>query len=704
MAKNNSPLHGRVPLNTHLSKTLHPMGYDYAFTAACSHIMPVHEDLLLPDDKVYCKFNFYGRNILPFLAPASVDFDFHIDYFFVPMFMLYQPFGSVVYEINDEFSANFYHAFQSGGSGLRATLPLFDLNVFSYAFGYDVPVYSYTRPTGVVTRQKLWNSSFLPSLLGSVDSADSNFVEIPSFESIPQRFYRLMDMLGYDVGFEKMKVSDDDSWTITLEGQHYTPPTFPWPILAYNAIYQRYFRDENIEDYRPLTFNVDDESLNIIQYPNGHQSSDWSRALEMCLIKYSRKYSDYFSSVQKSPLINQRNLLMSVGNDSDIPASLASFGQGLLKSNSFLGFLGNEATSNYPLDSAILSGRYTPTDDVSDASPIVPFSDAPLSIFQSGAVHTDDGTSNFSSENYARTTDQLRQLFAVEKMLMLTNRADKNYDAQTLAHFGIKVPHDVKHELTHIGHERVTMHLSEITALAGTETTALGEYAAKGAVGLNSKGIKFTAPCHGVLMTTLRIIPKYNYFHGVLKRNVVQSRLDLYQPEFDSLGMQPLYRYEVGNMVFDFSNNRDKELVPYKYSSDIQGWQYRYSQWKDNFNRVSPAFKLSPLSNWILADKPYRGYSYGETPMDGFSWNGADSTKMTHYQYDSIYRFGLMASPSDTDNIFGAVYNTKVFYAASGVEHDYASLYATDPFIIFSNIDYNKVSVMSRYSMPKLGL
>lgn len=704
MAKNNSPLHGRVPLNTHLSKTLHPMGYDYAFTAACSHIMPVHEDLLLPDDKVYCKFNFYGRNILPFLAPASVDFDFHIDYFFVPMFMLYQPFGSVVYEINDEFSANFYHSHQSGGSGLLSTLPLFDFNVLSDTFNYNVNIYDYSRPTGLIATQKLWSSSFLPTSLSSHDESSHDFVQIPSFESIPQRYFRLMDMLGYDVGFEKMICSSDDYPNITLQGKHYTPPTFPWPILAYNAIYQRYFRDESIEDYRPLTFNVDDLFFDKTQFPNGEQTHRWARALEMCLIKYSRKYSDYFSSVQKSPLINQRNLLMSVGNDTDVPAPLGSFGQGLLKTNSFLGTIGNETSSNFSFDSAGLAGRYSAPSQIDNPNPITPYADAPLSIFQGGSVHYDDGSDNFKNENYARTTDQLRQLFAVEKMLMLTNRADKNYDAQTLAHFGIKVPHDVKHELTHIGHERVTMHLSEITALAGTETTALGEYAAKGAVGLNSKGIKFTAPCHGVLMTTLRIIPKYNYFHGVLKRNVVQSRLDLYQPEFDALGMQPLYRYEVGNMVFEFSNNRDKELVPYKYSSDIQGWQYRYSQWKDNFNRVSPAFKLAPLSNWILADKPYRGYSYGETPMDGFSWNGADSTKMTHYQYDSIYRFGLMASPSDTDNIFGAVYNTKVFYAASGVEHDYASLYATDPFIIFSNIDYNKVSVMSRYSMPKLGL
>ena len=31
---------------------------------------------------------------------------------------------------------------------------------------------------------------------------------------------------------------------------------------------------------------------------------------------------------------------------------------------------------------------------------------------------------------------------------MITGRTKKNYDAQVLAHFGVNVPHDVKHDIT----------------------------------------------------------------------------------------------------------------------------------------------------------------------------------------------------------------------------------------------------------------
>ena len=38
----------------------------------------------------------------------------------------------------------------------------------------------------------------------------------------------------------------------------------------------------------------------------------------------------------------------------------------------------------------------------------------------------------------------IRQLFANEKLAMITGRTKKNYDSQVLAHYGVSVPHDVK--------------------------------------------------------------------------------------------------------------------------------------------------------------------------------------------------------------------------------------------------------------------
>ena len=100
----------------------------------------------------------------------------------------------------------------------------------------------------------------------------------------------------------------------------------------------------------------------------------------------------------------------------------------------------------------------------------------------------------------------IRQMFANEKLAMITGRARKNYDSQILAHYGIKVPHDVKHELSLIGQDSYSLRIGEVTSLASTDDAPLGELAGKGWASSRENGNqprqhKFTAPVHGVVMT-----------------------------------------------------------------------------------------------------------------------------------------------------------------------------------------------------------
>ena len=68
---------------------------------------------------------------------------------------------------------------------------------------------------------------------------------------------------------------------------------------------------------------------------------------------------------------------------------------------------------------------------------------------------------------------------------MITGRTKKNYDSQVLAHYGINVPHDVKHDITMIHHDEYDLNVQEVTSLASTPAsgsdpaTPLGDLAGK---------------------------------------------------------------------------------------------------------------------------------------------------------------------------------------------------------------------------------
>ena len=99
-----------------------------------------------------------------------------------------------------------------------------------------------------------------------------------------------------------------------------------------------------------------------------------------------------------------------------------------------------------------------------------------------------------------------------EKLAMITGRARKTYDAQVLAHFGVKVPHDPKHDIAFIGQDTYDLKVGEVTSLSSTSEAGLGDLAGKGLGSGQSKGHKFTAPCHGIVMTIFSIEPKKRYF------------------------------------------------------------------------------------------------------------------------------------------------------------------------------------------------
>lgn len=607
-----------------LSRTTHDLSHKFGFTATVAHLLPVFHDFLQAGETIELGFN-YNLRTQPLASAAMVDIKSHVEYFFVPAFLLYEPFGQMFYDINDQHSSNFPQP--DNVMRLQNDLPVLDFADF----------------------------------LSEMQSNDSLRV---GFEEWLCHAYRLFDMLGYN-NTHMNQTGVTDNWN---------PNVFPYPILAYNCIYQYYYRLDSRERFNQHLFNWDQYYMSPVVDRTGSFANlgvDW---WDLIRLYYRPKDSDYFTDIKVSPIVDVLNLnvknALPAANDwldaNSAPTAAALSGNAGIYSviQQQLAAAGSTGAAQWDV------GLGTNSVVVKSADGSYPSGVVDL-YSQSGGLNNSAGTeplqlrtshTHVLSSASALNTANIRALFATEKLNSITGRARKHYDDQVLAHLGFKVPHDPKHEISCFGHDRGLIHIGEVISTADTANAGLGEIAGKGYGSLQVKPHKFTAPCHGVVMAILSFVPDITYAKTYQKCNAVTGKNDFYQPEYDSLGMQPLFGYE-------------SDITDYANRSRIVGWQYRYEQWKRRFNRVSKAFAgVGNLDSWMLDfDAPHAA-------------NVANTNNFEEYLH----------SPSELNQIM------LVNYVDSVPGADETHVYDGDPFVIDGFVHCKKVSTMSDFSLPRL--
>lgn len=589
-----------------LPRTGHSLSHDFAFTATTAHLLPVFHDFLNAGETVTLGFDFLLRT-QPLEAAAMSKIKCHTEYFFVPIDLLYQPFSDWYYGIRNQFSSTF----ASGDLMTNVKLPLLNLLTVQKNL-YSVRTVSYLQRAGQ---------------------------DIKAGESVARSSYRLFEMLGIP------------AFTIANNSNNsQLAQVFPYPILAYNCIYQYYYRLDSRERFAPQSFNLDSyyNSVNV----------DAQKFCAYCLLHRRPYDSDYFKDIQVSPIVDVLNLkeknLLSVAD-----TFLSRYG--FLDSGSIGDDLGSTLAEGSPFD------RHDPSSYIQTQ-------------FGMGKSIDQVDDNYYVANGLDIGTANIRAMFASEKLWSITGRARKNYDDQTLAHFGYKPVHDPKHSISCFGHDVTEINIGEVisTANTGQDGSPLGEIAGKGYGAQGSKRHKFTAPCHGVVMAIFSIVPSVYYEGTFGKFNKFSQREDLYTPEYDHLGMQPLFAYESSELA------SLEEQDP----SRILGWQYRYEQWKRRYNRCTSVFSTrygGSLSSWIHSEQPYFDNVLEDTDELGLP---------NHPTYDMfLYR------PTALNDLFLVQYHDTW---SSAYETHPESIYDTDPFVVSSHIDCVKVSTMSDYSLPRL--
>lgn len=569
----------------HLSRHAHDVSAGYTSSLAPGMIIPQYFDILMPGDKVYFSTHAFAR-LQDVVTAFLGQVDIHLDYFFVPLQMLYTPAGQVLQQTDDLISSVFENA----------------------DFDHDrFPLLAVPR-FGIVT--DALGSSILINGARLLDAFNMN----------P---YAVYNGVNVDANPQLANVRNN-------------PPVAPWVPAAYQAIYQKYYRNDNME-------HLDVSSYNFDQY----YTSQTFENSKFFTLRYHQRYEDYFTSVKVSPIASNVNSFASVGTES-IADMFGSVNR----------YLSPEGDNFSIISTGVDHQPATNT-----------------TIYQS----LDDNQNFFSPAN-------IRGLFAIEKYLRIWGRADKTYDDQILAHFGYKVPHDVKHDLTHIKHYKFSLQAEPVYSSASVDGgSTLGQVGGQGAQTLDSGQETFEAPVHGVFMCVAYALTRPRYLNTFSKLHMLTTPASFPSPEFDKLGMQPLYAFESSPYYLHTNAESTSQNLLSR-----AGWQYRYSEFKKKYNRTS----LNYIHNWF--DKSYDNvFSPWVLSRSPYLIND-NGVFVTHNMVNASL---LFESPRALDNVMVVKYDGswKDEYVASP-----NLMFATDPIIFEYMCRCKKVSWMSETGEPEL--
>lgn len=480
----------------------------------------------------------------------------------------------------------------------------------------------------------------------------NNWVKTPVGEGYPKTLD--LDMQGQPLMYGALRLSELLGYGYTYFSTTDNDLNKSLPIYlacAYQKIFNDYYRLDDWTSPDRYSYNLDYFDLN-----NSSSQSDALRACSAFRLRYRPWKKDYFTNVFRNPYFSLSN-----------QSSIERLNDGATEGTNSLLHLPVGLNS---LDSQFISQN----DDSSGTNEnTIP------KLVQPGP------------QSHTLSVTDLRYLYATDKLLRITQFAGKHYNAQTLAHFGVKVPEGVSGEVYYLGGQSQPLIINTIEATATTESesnpdgSVLGQIGAKGySTTDGKKEFSFVAPCHGILMAIYSAVPDADYSDERLDYlNTLVYSNDFYKPEFDNLGMEILPKYELS-------------LLPTLSTTEVFGcgWRYRYSGLKSKPDIVSGAFKYT-LRDWVSFRNDVKYVGTDEV----FDFNKYVFGTEAYFYIDPSYLdniFALGFTPSDSELVFDPekTYNNTII--------DRSTVYKRDPLLHDLYIKCYKTSVMSTYGLPNL--
>lgn len=580
---------GMSNLQNHPHRSGFDIGRKNAFTAKVGELLPVYWDISMPGDKY--KFNVeYFTRTQPVETSAYTRLREYFDFYAVPLRLLWKSAPSVLTRMQDINQIQALSLTQNLALGTYLpSLPLSVLSLFIYRLNGS----TYNPGTGV------------PRLnMFGFNRGDLSF--------------KLLSYLGYGNLVSTAPSSNNRWWSTSLKkdsasssSSNYTQQYIQnnyvniFPILAYQKIYQDFFRWSQWENANPSSYNVDyfsGASVSLVSDVPSADTDYW-KSDTMFDLKYCNWNKDMLMGVLPNSQFGDVAVI-------DLPSSVSKV-QVVDTSGAF-----------HPVGTATVMNKGIATSPIGvDLS-----SGGTIKAGSSLTVNVQDIASKF-------TVLALRQAEALQRWKEISQSGDSDYREQIRKHFGVNLPQALSNMCTYIGGVSRNLDISEVinNNLATEENTAV--IAGKG-VGSGNGSFTYTTNEHCVVMCIYHAVPLLDYaLTGQDGQLLVTDAESLPIPEFDNIGMEVLPMTQI--------LNSPRASIANLFNA---GYNPRYFNWKTKLDVINGAFTTT-LKSWVspVTESLLSGWF-------GFGYQEGDVNPNTKVVLN--YKF-FKVSPAVLDPIFG---------------------------------------------------
>lgn len=340
-----------------------------------------------------------------------------------------------------------------------------------------------------------------------------------------------MDYLGLPI--------PDAGVTLNLTEEN-SPLLFPW--LAYDKIYNEFYRDENL--------NMPERDIQ----KNG--------LIALADVAWNK---DYFTSAL--PFVQR-------GTVPALPINITGVN---IVPNGVMKF----KTSTY-------NGTFVTVGDTGAVIPGTGLNGVPASSVGDEIQYVSGLMASASSASSINSND-IRTMFQVSKFQERNAPGGVRYTEFLRSHFGVHPRDDRLQRPEFIGGSKTPIIISEVLQTSSTDsTTPQGNMAGHGiSVDKNHAG-KYFVKEYGLIMGLFTLMPRNQYVpQGVNKQWLRRTRFDFYFPEFAHLQEQPVMSHEL------YLDND---------ASSVFGYQGRYNEMRSKEDKVHNNMR-DTLSYWHMARK-----------------------------------------------------------------------------------------------------